>query len=391
MHDAKTETRAGISAKLSASTGTNHWMQFKRLFGAHFKMTFREKQVWFWSIFYPVLLMVIFMVIFGGGGSGDFSAKVALIQPPGANSAAGSVAEGLRQIDLLQVEQDELTEEEALSRLTDKKLDAVILLPGTEGAGELRLVMHKEEQVSTTSQALASILASAVGQANQAAAGVEPAYRLQTEFIAAGDADLAYTDFLLTGMIALSISQAGMFGMVSLIEMQRNGLLKRLRMTPVNMRLFGVGGIVVRFILSVIQIVLLTLIGVFAFGASIQIHLLSFTIMFLIGTLAFAGIGYLIAALSKSIESYMGIANILSFVMMFLSGVFFDTASLPSYLKPIADFLPLTYFANGIRDGMVYGYGLLRSDFWLNIGVMAAWGVVTFLVASRLFKSKAAA
>jgi len=375
---------------------TNRWLQFKRLFGAHLKMTFREKQVWFWSIFYPVLLMVIFMVIFGGGGSGsgDFSASVALVQPSGTDaseSPANPIAEGIRHIDLLEIVDDALTEEEALARLTDKKLDAVIILPDAAGAEELRLVMHKEEQVSTTSQALGSMLASVVGQANQAAAGVEPAYRLQTEFVAAGDADLAYTDFLLTGMIALSISQAGMFGMVNLVEMRRNGLLKRLRMTPVNMRLFGIGSIVVRFILSAIQIVLLTLIGVFGFGASIQLDLPSFILMFLIGTLAFAGIGYLIAALSKSIESYMGIANILSFVMMFLSGVFFDTASLPSYLKPVADFMPLTYFANGIRDGMVYGYGLLRPDFWLNAGVMAAWGIATFLIASRAFKRRPAA
>jgi len=376
----------------NTNRNTNHWLQFKRLFGAHLKMTFREKQVWFWSIFYPVLLMVIFMVIFGGGGSGEFSAKVALVQPSGAGASADPIAEGIRQIDLLQIEDDALTEEEALARLTEKELDAVIMLPQAAGTDELRLIMHKEEQVSTTAQALESIMASVVGQANQAAAGIDqPAYRLQTEFVAAGDADLAYTDFLLTGMIALSISQAGMFGMVSMVEMRRNGLLKRLRMTPVNMRLFGIGSIVVRFILSAIQIVLLTLIGIFGFGASIQLDLPSFILMFLIGTLAFAGIGYLIAALSKSIESYMGIANILSFVMMFLSGVFFDTASLPSYLKPVADFLPLTYFANGIRDGMVYGYGLLRSDFWLNAGVMAAWGIVTFLIASRAFKRRAIA
>ncbi|CAH0120021.1 hypothetical protein PAE9249_02530 [Paenibacillus sp. CECT 9249] len=115
---------------------------------------------------------------------------------------------------------------------------------------------------------------------------------------------------------------------------------------------------------------------------------MSFLLIFVIGTLSFAGIGFLIASVSKSIESYMGIANLLSFLMMFLSGIFFDINALPAFIKPISTVLPLTYFANGVRDGMVFGAGIEEPSLWINCGVMAAWGLAAMLLASRLFRRK---
>jgi ABC-2 type transport system permease protein len=85
----------------------------------------------------------------------------------------------------------------------------------------------------------------------------------------------------------------------------------------------------------------------------------------------------------------MGIVNLVSFLMMFLSGIFFDYALLPSWLKPVADALPLTYFANGIRDSMVYGISIMNATFWVNIGVLLGWTLVTFAIGSKFYNWKA--
>jgi ABC-type multidrug transport system permease subunit len=42
----------------------------------------------------------------------------------------------------------------------------------------------------------------------------------------------------------------------------------------------------------------------------------------------------------------VGVANIVSFLMMFLSGVFFPIETMPEWLQPVSNVLPLTYFAN---------------------------------------------
>lgn len=368
---------------------TNNWNQFRKLFAAHLKMMFRDKSVWFWSIFYPVLLLSVFIMIFGGS-SDSFSAKIALVES-GSNPLSQNLQQNIKGIDVFEIHSDKsVPREEAEQLLKDRDVDAVIILPESAANSRLELIINKEKQNSTSSQAIASILNNVVMQSNMQGAAAEPSLALQTSYISAGSEKLEYTDFLLTGLIALSIAQAGMFGMIDLVEMRRNGLLKRLVMTPVKMGLFGLGGIVVRFILSGIQIVLLSLIGVLVFGAHLNINISAFLIIFLIGTLSFAGIGFMIAAFSKSMESYFGMANLFSFVMMFISGIFFEISALPEYIKPLAHFLPLTYFANGVRDGMVYGLGIIDGAFWLNIGVLFLWGVATVLVGARFYKWKEA-
>jgi len=359
--------------------------QLRMLFAAQVKETFRERQVWFWSIVFPVLLMVIFMVIFGG--SSDFSAKVAIVGER-SGAAAETFVAAAEATGVLEIEQA-LALQEAESKLKDNRVDAVIVLPDSGEAGEFRLLLNAERQTSSTSQAIGSIAGQLTAAANQAANGVAPAFKLTTEYVSSGARHLEPADFLLSGMIALSISQSGLFGMIGLVEMRRKGLLKRLRMTPVNMRLFGMANIGARFILSIVQVVLLTAIGILAFKANVDFAAGTFLLTFVIGTLAFSGLGYLIAAASKTLESYMGITNVVSFLMMFLSGIFIDINVLPDYLKPVSQALPLTYFAEGIRGGMVYGTGM-NAELWLSIAILAAWGAVSFVLATLLFRRRSA-
>ena len=360
--------------------------QFKKLFEAHFKTTFREKQVWFWSIFYPVMLLVVILIIFGGLSDDDssFQANVALVLE-NETEYSKQISAVLKQISVLEWKEDEpISIEQAEEWVKNKDIDAVIIFP--EQTNRIELLLNKEKKNSTLEQALNGILGEVVHQVNYIKSNIKPEVSVTTTFVSAGSDDLTYTDFLLSGLIALSISQAGLFGMVGMVEMRRNGLLKRLMLAPVSMRMFGLGNIMVRFILSAIQIILLSLIGVFVFGANLNINPISFLLMFLVGTISFSAIGFMIASLSKSMDSYFGIANLASFIMMFLSGIFFEYSMLPEYIKPVSSLLPLTYFADGIRDTMIYGTGVMGAAFWMNIGILLLWALVTYLIAARFYR-----
>jgi len=87
----------------------------------------------------------------------------------------------------------------------------------------------------------------------------------------------------------------------------------------------------------------------------------------------------------------MGLANITSFLMMFLSGVFFPIESMPSWLQPVSNVLPLTYFVSGLRDGMVYASGLMDGAFWIGIGILLIWGVASFVLGSLLYRNRSIA
>lgn len=328
------------------------------------------------------------MIIFSGGSSEEFKAKVAIVDEK-PNETSQMLLNQIRQLPVFEIESGKpVSREQANTWVKDKDVDAVIVLPKSEDAKSLLLVVNKENEQGVTSQAVSSILDKFIQQANLFVAGATPTYSLEFDSISSGSTDLKYEDFLLTGMIALSIAQGGLFGMIDLVEMRRKGLMKRLRLTPAKMGLYGLSDMTMRMIFGVIQMILLSIIGVVAFGANLHIHFLSLIIVFLAGALSFNAMGYLFSSFSKTMESYMGLANITSFLMMFLSGVFFPVDSMPEWLQPVSLVLPLTYFVDGLRDGMVYATGLVSGTFWIGIGVMLLWGLASYFLGSFLYKSK---
>ena len=82
----------------------------------------------------------------------------------------------------------------------------------------------------------------------------------------------------------------------------------------------------------------------------------------------------------------MGIANIVNFLMMFLSGVFFPVETMPDWLQPVSNVLPLTYFVEGLRETMIYETSIFNAELWTGIGIMVLWGAVTFMLGSWLYK-----
>jgi ABC-2 type transport system permease protein len=366
----------------------NNLKQFKQMFLAQLKLTLREKQAWFWGIFFPVILMVIFMVIFSGDSDDDFKSNVAIVNE-NPNATSEMMLTQLKQIPVIEMKSDEsVSQEEAEKWVKEQEVDAAIVLPDSEGATSIGLIVNKENEQTVTTQVVSGILDKFIQQANLNAVGANPTYELQFETLTAGNIELNYTDFLLTGMIALSIAQGGLFGMVDLVDMRRKGLLKRLRMTPANMGIFGISDMVMRLLFSTIQIILLSLIGVFIFGANLFINFPSLILVFLIGALSFNAIGYFISSFSKTTNAYMGVANIVSFLMMFLSGIFFPVETMPEWLQPVSNVLPLTYFANGLRDSMVYETSILSNTFWFGFGNMIIWGAIAFIIGSWLYKTK---
>jgi ABC-2 type transport system permease protein len=364
----------------------NTGRQFGQLFIANFKTMFREKQVWFWQIFFPIILMSIFMMIFGGSGNSEFHVKVAAVGET-QNRTAAMMHEMLRQIPVFEWQSESpVSVEQADEWIKNKEIEGAIVLPTGDTPGSIRLIVHKEAEGNATTQALRGILEQVVSQANLAAAGVQPAFAFEFHSVSAGSEELSYEDFLMTGMLGLALGQGGLFGMVDMVELRRKGLLKRLRMTPMRMGLMGLSGMLIRFVLGIFQMVCLVLIGVFVFGANVHIDFATLLVAFLIGSLAFNAMGYLISSFSKTVEAYMGIANLTNFLMMFISGIFFPVNSMPEWLQSVSKFLPLKYFVDVLRDGLVYASGLAKPAFWFGIGVIALWGACAYVLGALLYR-----
>jgi len=359
--------------------------QFLKLFSVNLKSMFREKQVWFWNIFFPIILMVIFMVIFAGG-SNEFKAKVALVDVEPSEMST-QMADQLSSIPMFEWNSEEpVSMEQANEWVLSDDIDAAILLPNASNGNELTLIYNQENESSATIQGIKGIINEFIVQANWAVIGVEPTFVVESQAISSAGHTINYKDFLLTGMIAMAIAQGGLFGMIEMVEMRKTGLLRRLKMTPVRLGLNAAAALLVRILLAIVQIVLLSLIGVFGFGATLNIDIPTLIVAFIIGVLAFNALGYLISSFSKTLEAYMGISNIASFLMIFLSGIFFPTSGFPDWLVPVSAILPLTYFVDALRDGMVYASGFLTSKFWFGLMIVTIWGVVAYALGTMLYR-----
>jgi ABC-2 type transport system permease protein len=94
--------------------------------------------------------------------------------------------------------------------------------------------------------------------------------------------------------------------------------------------------------------------------------------------------GFAIAGVSNSEDQVAPMANLLSLPMMLLSGVFFSRSNLPGFVQSITAFLPLTPLADAMRSVAIDGSTLLQVG--PQILQLLGWGVVTTVVAIRLFR-----
>jgi ABC-2 type transport system permease protein len=192
-----------------------------------------------------------------------------------------------------------------------------------------------------------------------------------------------YIDFLVPGLVGFSILVSPMFSLVNISsEYKRTKLFKQLSLTPLTKIEWLASKVLFYILLSASSFLLMTAVGVFAFGAHIVLSL--WLIPFLVlGPMFFASLGMLVGTISKSTETASVVGNIITFPMMFLSGTFFPITLMPTYLQYFAHVLPLFYIIDGLNGVMIYGN---YAQAIIDLAVVAAITMIAFVAAARLFK-----
>ncbi len=194
-----------------------------------------------------------------------------------------------------------------------------------------------------------------------------------------------YIDFLIPGLIGLNALGGGMWGIGFLIVNFRIGkLLKCFMATPMPRRNFLLAIMASRLTFLAPDLAVLLGLGVFGFGMPIRGSLLLVIVLDVVGSLAFAGIGLLIAARANSTEAVTGLMNMVMLPMWLLSGVFFSSERFPAAIQPVVRALPLTQLISALRMVILEGAGV--AAVLPALGILAAWAVVAFGIALRIFK-----
>jgi ABC-2 type transport system permease protein len=137
-------------------------------------------------------------------------------------------------------------------------------------------------------------------------------------------------------------------------------------------------------IVAVAQALILIALATLVFGLNVHGNPLLILFVIVVGALAFLAIGFAISGFARNTETAASYANLITFPMLFLSGVFFSIDSAPAWLRPITRVLPLSYLVDALREPMTRGRGL--SSIWLDLAVLGATFAVAMLVAVRFFR-----
>ncbi len=344
---------------------------------ASFKSIFKSPSSTFFSLFFPIVLIIIFGSLGGGGG---ISFDVAIDKSSDTTNAMYKTIVQSPIFDIVKGTDAEIDDRLKKGRMTAildiKKIDSNNYniqvrsttasqreLPQLQGVlngiiNEASIENHKIEKIASIS----------VSQIE-----VRPYRRI---------------DFYLPGMIGFSLIGSAVFGVAFLFFALRETLvLKRMYASPVSKANIVLGESLGRVFFQLLIVIVLILFGKYAYHFTLANGFVTFLELLILSALAltvFMGFGFFISSVAKNQNVIPIYANLFMFPQYFLSGTFFPKTVLPQSIHWLIEALPLTALNDALRKVAFEGSHL--NDCWKQIGILGAWGIVIYTFAIWVFR-----
>lgn len=176
------------------------------------------------------------------------------------------------------------------------------------------------------------------------------------ERVTVSGTEIRYVDWVIPGILGMNMMFSALFGVgYVIVRYRKNGVLKRLKATPLSAFEFLTAQVVSRLLL-----IMVITIGVY-FGTDLFVDFamfgsyLSLFLIFTLGAASLISLGLLIASRTASEEFAGGILNLVSWPMIFLSGVWFSLEGLNPVVQKISLIFPLTHITTAARSIMIDG------------------------------------
>jgi len=173
---------------------------------------------------------------------------------------------------------------------------------------------------------------------------------------------------------------------ITLAVLRENGVLKRLRVTPLSPAAFMASRILATIGVAAALVVALLGIGAAAYGLEVPLDTIpGLVVTLVIGAAAFSALGVALTALIPNDDAAAPIANAVTLPLFFVSGLFFPIDDAPGWMRTLADVFPVHHFAEALirsLDPAVAAPGVSAG----HLAVVAAWGLAGFAVAARTFR-----
>jgi len=351
------------------------------------KRFFRDRTAIFFTIGFPLIFLFVFGSINDSGSSVSFN--VAIINQS-SSSFAKDFVDKADEGEVLKVNTDVTTLDQAKQKMTRSELDAAIVLPeqfGTvaEGqqhpSGEMKVIYTQNNAQSGA--ALTSILESQFKSINSQLVTTVTPFTVVGEQL--NENSLSAFDYTFAGLLGFAIIGMGIFGPINVFpELKKMGILRRLSTTPLRVWQYFVSTMIGQAVIGLLSLAIMFIVAITVFHLAVVGSWFDLIIFLILGIIMILGIGLALGGWAKNERQVAPLANIVVFPMMFLSGTFFPRFLMPEWLQNVSAFLPLTPVIDGIR--LITTEGMQLWQIMPQVGLVLGWMVVIYIIAFKVFR-----
>jgi ABC-2 type transport system permease protein len=160
---------------------------------------------------------------------------------------------------------------------------------------------------------------------------------------------------------------------------RQDGILKRVRATPLPAGTYFLGLLAHCILVSVVDVTLIVGVGRL-YGVPFPAHWLKIAAALVLGAASFCALGVAVASLIRNAEAAPAVVQLLLFPLVFISGTYIPIHS--AVLNRISDALPVRPFNDALLGSFTRHGGLG----WGSLGVLLAWGAAGGLIAVARFR-----
>ena len=189
---------------------------------------------------------------------------------------------------------------------------------------------------------------------------------------------------LIPAFIAMVIGITGLMPVtITLATYRENGILRRLRTTPVSPLVVMAAQVIVVFLMTCLGVLLLMIAGKLVYQVQFEGNAFSLMGGFILGSLSFFGIGFILAGILPTARTAQVVAMVLLYPMLILSGAAWPRELMPNTVQTISAFLPLTYVVNLLRG---FWMGEAWGQHWLDVGVLIGILLLGLAISVKTFR-----
>ncbi len=357
------------------------------------KTFFREKGTIFWTIAFPVMILLLFTAIFGR--EIPFNANVGIVdydQTPisksivtGLNSIGNTTVNGTGILTVTTYP----NKTTAMKDLNASSIRAVVVLPKNFTynlfLGKTNVSMVLDATNPDVARLVRDTLKTFFTEYYKAFdRNYTDPITIVEETPVAGE-KIGYKENIVPGMLTYPLLFSSMVVATGAIVYEKDkGTIKKIRSSPSRPLSILAGKTLAALFQTAISILIMSVLAVLLLGPKLNWNVPLLVPVFILGSINGIALGLIISCVGRAPQEASNAATTIAIVLQFFTGMYFPLEYLPTYMQEIGKVIPMTYASRALRDIMIRDATL--TDLTIPLAALSASAVILYAIGALLYR-----